>query len=120
MGKLRIHKKAYTRKAYTRKDGTHVKAARVGGSTFSVKDRGKKGRTPKSQQWYEPKVKTGWEKDMPMSTRRGKALRAHKGDALSTARGLQALANTTTDRATKQAARSDAQYFYAQHRKTGK
>lgn len=120
MAKLRVHRKSYIRKAYTRKDGTRVRASRVGGSTFRVKDRGKRGRTPKSQQWYHPQVETGWKKDMPMSTRRSKALRAHKGDALATARGLQALANTTTDQATKRSAHSDAQYFYAQHRKTGK
>lgn len=120
MAKLRVRRKAYTRKAYTRKDGTHVKASRVGSSTFSVKDRGKRGRTPKSQQWYEPSVKMGWEKSQSADTRRRLAMKAHKGNRLSTARALGALANVTTDSATKRAAQADAKYFYEQHRKTGK
>lgn len=120
MGKLRVKRKGYVRKAYVRKDGTHVKASRVSGSTFSVKDRGKKGRTPKSQRWYHPTTEMGWEKGQSTATRRRLALKAHGGDRLSTARALQSLSNVTTDSATKAKSRADAKYFYAQHEKTGK
>ena len=99
------------RKGYTRKDGTKVKA-----STFKVKDRGEPGRTPKAEQWYEPGVKTGWEKGQPESVRRAKVLKAHKGDELASALSMQALANVTTDRETASKAARDAKYFYRQHR----
>ena len=59
----------------------------------------------------------GWEKGMNQSKRRRKALRAHKGDELAAARSLQALANLSQDKATKEAAASDAAYFYREHRK---
>lgn len=99
------------RKGYTRKDGTRVKA-----STFKIKDRGEPGRTPKAEQWFEPGVKTGWEKGQPESVRRAKVLKAHKGDELASARSMQALANVTTDRETASKAARDAKYFYRQHR----
>ena len=120
MAKLVVQRKAYKRKAYTRKDGTRVSASKVGSSQFKVKDRGKRGRTPKSQQFYEPKVEMGWHKEQSEGTRRRLALKSHRGNNLSTARALQALANVTVDSSTRARARADSQYFYAQHRKTGK
>ena len=113
MAQLTIKRKAYRRKGYTRKDGTRVKASSVRGSTFKAKDRGKLGRTPKSKQFYHPKVHMGWKKSQGAAIRRALALRAHKGDKLATARALQALANVTTDRETKQKARADAQFFFS-------
>ena len=95
------------RKAYIRKGGTKVKA-----TSFKIKDRGAPGRTPKSKQFYHPKVHSGWSKDMPMAERRRLALRAHKGNYLSAARSLQALSNVTTDKTTKQKAAADAKYFF--------
>ena len=100
-----------TRKGYTRKDGTKVKA-----TTFKIEDRGKPGRTPKKEQWYELGTKTGWEKGQPESIRRAKVLKAHKGDELASARSMQSLANITTDRETATKAARDAKYFYRQHR----
>lgn len=119
MAKLIVRRKAYTRKAYVRKDGTRVKASRVGSSTFSVKDRGKRGRTPESLKFYEPKVKTGWEADMPEERRRRLALRAHKGDVLATGRGLQALSNIQhrINPTVSRKAKADADYFFARHNK---
>jgi len=106
MPKLRVR-----RKAYTRKDGTRVKA-----TTFKIRDRGARGRTPKARRWFEPSVETGWEKGMPASNRRRKVLRAHGGDELASARAMQALANVTTDRATRTAAQADANYFFRKHK----
>ena len=108
MSKLTIH-----RKAYTTKRGTHVSA-----STFSVKDRGAKGRTPKSEQWYAPKTHTGWRKEQSATYRRKLVLGAHKGVVLAAARSMQALANVTTDKQTKREAQADAKYFYAKLKKS--
>jgi hypothetical protein len=97
-----------TRKSYVRKDGTRVKAA-----TYHIKDRGKPGKTPASEKWYEHNVEMNWHKDEPAEVRRANALNAHKGDKLATARALQALANVTTDAKTAGLAKSDADYFFA-------
>ncbi len=67
--------------------------------------------------WFKPKKHSGWRKDMGIEKRRSRALSAHKGNALSTARSLQALANVTKDTTTKRAARKDALYFYAKHKR---
>lgn len=107
MAKLRVK-----RKAYKRKDGTHVKA-----TTYMAVDKGKPGRTPKKGRWFSPKVHSGWNKDDPSDIRRRRVLRAHGGDLLAAARSKQALANVTTDPATKRAASSDAKYFFSEYRK---
>jgi len=117
MAKLRIQRKGYHRKGYTRKDGTRVKASNVGPSSFLARDGGRPGRTPKSEQFYHPKVEMGWHKGQSATIRRRLALKAHGGDSLATARALQALANVTTDSATARLARQDALYFYGKHRK---
>ncbi len=84
---------------------------------YKVRDRGKKGKTPKTKQWYHPEVSdTGWSKDLPAVKRRRLALKAHGNDLLSTARSLQALANVTTDRETERLAKADAEWFYARYR----
>ncbi len=95
------------RKSYTRADGTHVK-----GSTFKIKDRGAKGKTPKSKKWYSPKVHSGWSKTLSQKVRIAKVVKAHGGSLLASARSLMALANVTTDIATRQLARKDATSLY--------
>lgn len=100
------------REGYHRKDGTYVPP-----TTYKVEDRGKPGRTPKSKKWYKPTTTMNWSKDMPVAERRRNALRAHGGDALATARALQALSNVTTDRETKREAEKDAKYFFDLHKK---
>ncbi len=100
-----------TRKAYVRKDGTHVR-----GTTYHTADKGKPGKTPESEKWYEHDVQMNWHKDDPAATRRANALQAHGGDELATARALQALANVTTDVETARMARLDAEHFYSLHR----
>jgi len=84
--------------------------------TFLTPDKGKPGKTPKAKQWYEPGIETGWEKEQPPNTRRAKVLRAHKGDELSSAQSLQALANVTTDRETEKRARADAKHLFRLHK----
>ena len=70
-----------------------------------------------TEKWYKPSSEdTGWKKTLPMNTRRKVMLKAHKGNALSAARSLQALANVTTDKETRRTAESDAKYLFRQHR----
>ena len=97
-----------TRKAYVRKDGTVVK-----GTSYYTKDKGKPGKTPESEKWYQHNVEMNWHKDQPAEMRRTNALRAHSGNKLAAARALQALANVTTDLETAKLAKIDADYFFA-------
>lgn len=112
MRTITVSRKSYRRKGYTRKGGIRVKGCVIKSSTFKVRDRGKPGRTPRSQRWYHPKVRTGWHKGDPLAVRRRRVLRAHHGDVLASARAMDSLAKVTTDRATKRAARADAKYFF--------
>jgi len=114
--KITVKRKAHNRKAYLRKDGTRVKSAQIGASTFRIKDRGERGKTPKRERWFEPQVETGWEKSQNQSVRRGKVLKAHNGDYLASGRAMQALANITTDRETRKKARADAVYFMGEYK----
>jgi len=114
---ITVHRQGYTRAPYHRKDGTYVSGTSVPGSTFKVRDRGKHGRTPKSQQFFDPQVHMGWHKGDKPTTRRRRALIAHGGDYLATARALIALHNVTVDPGTKRAAGADARYFFAKHNK---
>ena len=79
----------------------------------------------KKKNWFKkavfakkPNTLGGWSKDKGTETRRRLALGSRpknwtlKHRRLSTARALQALANVTKDRGTKQKAISDAKYFY--------
>jgi len=116
MKKLTVKREGYHRRAYIRKDGVRVKAAQIGPTTLRVEDRGKPGKTPKDEQWFDPQVETGWKKEQPQSIRRQKVLRAHKGNELASAQGMQALANVSTDRETASKARQDARFFFRQHR----
>lgn len=70
--------------------------------------------------WYKPKIHSGWSKDLTPMGRRRKAIIAHKGNYLSAARSLGALANVTKDKPTASKARADSKYFYKKHKETGK
>lgn len=67
--------------------------------------------------WFEPGRTLHWSKDDSQTIRRANALKSRRGNALKTARALQALANVTQDVETRRKATSDAQYFYRIHRK---
>jgi hypothetical protein len=115
---LLIKRRGYKRKPYRRKDGIKVRGAVVPATRARIIDRGKPGLTPKSQQFYHPKVKTGWHATDSEKARRGKALRAHHGDVLATGRGLLALANVNhrTNPKVSRIARKDADYFFGRLR----
>ena len=108
MGEITVH-----RKSYVRKDGTRVKA-----STFKVKDKGAKGRTPKSHQWAEFNTVTGWSKTQPSDIRHRKMLSTTNMKLslhdryVQAGRRLVQLANVTTDKPTEIKARADAHYFF--------
>jgi hypothetical protein len=124
MGELIIHRKAYARKAYTRKDGTRVKATHVPPSVFNIKDRGKKGRTPKSDRWAQFNTVTGWKKTQNAETRHREMLSATDKNMslhdryVQAGRRLNQLANVTTDKPTEKKARADANYFFKKASKT--
>jgi len=84
-------------------------------SAYYTKDKGKPGKTPESEKWYQHNVEMNWHKDEPAEVRRANALKAHKGDELTTARALQALSNMTTDPETSKLAKTDADYFFAKY-----
>jgi|TARA_Y100000310_G_C20670027_1_gene809730 hypothetical protein len=79
----------------------------------------------KKKKWFKkavfakkPNTLGGWSKDKGMDSRRKLALGSRPKNwslprrRLSAARALQALANVTKDRGTKQKALADAKYFY--------
>lgn len=72
------------------------------------------------EQWYHPTTHSGWHKTDSIEIRRKKALKAHGGDLLATARSLTALSNVTKDAQTRIKAQSDAKHFYTLHKKTKK
>lgn len=95
---------------------------RVKGYSYMRKDVGAPGRTPKAKRWFVPTRETGWRKSLPAHIRRGYLYiatdeRLTKHNRLVQAgRMIQSLANVTTDRATKKAARADAGYFFRRAR----
>lgn len=84
-------------------------------TTFKVKDKGAPGRTPKSKRWFRPSLHTGWDKNLPQETRVAKVVKAHKGNLLSAARSLRALANVTVDPETHRKATADARVLFKRY-----
>jgi len=72
-----------------------------------------------NKKWYNPRVHSGWDKDMTTIGRRRKAIIAHK-TYLAAGRSLQALSNVTRDPKTKRLSALDARYFFRKHQETGK
>ncbi len=81
---------------------------------------------PAKKKWFKDAVLdrppyhlSGWAKELPAKKRRKAAVASRDGKLsrhnkyLSAGRALQALANVTTDPATKEAASSDAKYFFS-------
>ncbi|MDD4985928.1 MAG: hypothetical protein PHQ43_09075 [Dehalococcoidales bacterium] len=118
MPKLRVTRRGHYRDAHMRPGGVVVPRRKIKKVTFLIKDRGAPGRTPKEDRFFHPKVHTGWEADMPAKKRRGLMLKAHGGNALSTARALQALHNVSfrTAPAAAAKAQADAKFFYRKHK----
>jgi hypothetical protein len=74
----------------------------------------------KAVKWFKPKVHSGWRKTLTPRGRRVKALKAHRGNLLSTARSLGALANASKDKQTVRLARADSKYFYKKYKEKKK
>ncbi len=78
-----------------------------------------------TKKWFKPSKHTGWQKNLPASTRRARLLRStSKGWKPSTryrvaGRRALALSNVTQDNPTKVAARSDAKHFFRKLKKEG-
>ena len=66
----------------------------------------------------------GWSKDLPSSSRRRRAYGSRPSNLprrnrlVSAGRALQALANVTQDRETRQKAKSDAEYFFSESKQS--
>ena len=61
-----------------------------------------------------------WHKSDSQIVRRKNALKAHKGDYLATARALLQVSNITKDSQTKSKSKTDANHFFALHKKQKK
>ena len=75
--------------------------------------------------WFNPKGDTGWDMDDSPTTRRRRVLKASKGDHLTAARKMLALANIhkSSPHGSKKAyqkAQQDANYFFRMNKKYGK
>ena len=116
MRKIVVHRRSYHRRGfYIHRHGKriYIPPTYVRPTTFTIKDRGKPGRTPKNKQWFHPKRKLKyknkeWHADSKASSRRKilDKLVERRGYA-TTIKELNALRNVTTDRKTRQAANSD-------------
>jgi len=124
---IRVRRKGHARRGYVKdvKPGVGVKIRRikpayVDGATFLARDRGKRGRTPKADQWY-PKgegAELGWRKAQPIYLRRQKLLvAARKLGARNAWYKIHGLANVTADKETKKLARADAAWLSARFKK---
>lgn len=129
MTELKVKRKGYWRGPYTyTRNGKviNVKKSWVPETTFMTEDKGKPGRTPESEKFFEPKRHTGWEKIMAPATRRGKLLNAtDKSKSMhdryvEAGRMIQELSNVTTDEDTKTRAKEDADYFFEKAKETEK
>jgi hypothetical protein len=103
--KIKVHRKAYKR---------HGKL--IHSADYLTSDKGKPGKTPKSERFYHPVIKTGWHKDMDAESRRRLVWNAYDGNCLKAERSLIELSNVSTDRETRRLAKIDAHYFAKLHR----
>jgi len=122
--------RAYSRKGYTRSDGTRVKAASVRSlrrGSACVPDKGKPGRTPKSQRVL-PKIgkpgllrNQGYDTDKPAAARQVSLLKAanQKGETvLSVLRHLNLARNYQADAKAKAAMSADIKFLSAELRRS--
>jgi hypothetical protein len=126
---LRVKRKGYWRGPYIyTRNGKVIKVKKtwVPETTYMTEDKGKPGRTPKSEKFFEPKRHTGWEKTQEPATRRSMLLNATDKNRtvhdryVEAGRMIQELANVTTDEETKTKAKEDADYFFEKAKKTAK
>lgn len=109
MAKIRVH-----RRSYYRKDGTYVRS-----TNYLMEDKGKKGRTPKSKQWFSVSeegklVYKGkeWHANTPERTRHIilAGLAKSRGWNVLIKR-LNAVQNASTSRSLKKAATADIKWM---------
>lgn len=124
--KLTVNRKGYWRKAHERRtpSGRVVKVKRtfIPKSRFKTMDRGAVGRTPKSEQWFEPKGSLyGWGKDLSERARHQALNESVRKDGYATTiRRLNALRNVSTDAKTDRVAKADMIYLKKKYRPEAK
>lgn len=69
------------------------------------------------EKWFDPKVHSGWKKNLPLVERRTKAFTAHGKNLLATARALLALSNVQQDAPTARIAGRDSRFFFRMNRR---
>lgn len=103
------------RKGYRRRDGTRVK-----GTTFLMKDMGKRGRTPESKKLpfrLRPGFLRGWKKSQSAGTRHRILAKLIRRDSYATiSRRLTALKNVSPDRGTDRAVNADLNWMREKYR----
>jgi len=120
MGKIIVRRKGYHRRGFhIHRNGKriYISPTYIKPTTYKAKDRGKRGKTPKSKRWFHPKrkLKVGnreWKASHKAAYRRCvlSALVKKRGYA-TVVRELNALRNVTTDAKTKQAATADMKWL---------
>lgn len=92
---------------------------RKGCKPYKVKDKGKRGRTPKKDRWFAPSVHSGWKAEQSPTYRRRLVLHAHKGDVLASGRSMLALSNVQKriNPAVSAKAKADSNYFFKRLKK---
>ena len=127
MAEIKVKRKGYWRGPYIySRNGKviNVKRSWVPETTYMSEDRGKPGKTPEGEKFFEPKRHTGWEKTLGESARRGKLFEATDMKKsmhdryVEAGRMIQELANVTTDVDTKVKAKDDAEFFFEKAKET--
>lgn len=118
-GRIRVVRRAHARRSYSRR-GRRIPSTRVKRSRpFTVPDKGKRGRTPKSKRWFhaQPGALGGWNKNLTTEKRHEILKRRVQRDGYATVvRRLNALRNVSTDRETDILAEKDMAYLKKRYR----
>ena len=118
--KISVKRKGYHRKGYyIHRYGKriYIPPTYIKGTTYKTTDRGKRGKTPRSKQWYHPrrKMKTGkseWH-SYESAKQRHRVLSSlvKKRGYATVVRELVSLKNVTTDRNTKHVCSEDLRWL---------
>lgn len=120
--KLTVHREGYWRKSHIRTLPSgrrrRVKRSWIPKTSYKTMDRGAPGRTPESEQWFEPEGSLyGWHKGQGDTTRhRALEISVREDGYATTIRRLNALRNVSTDRETDQKTKKDMEWLRKKYR----
>lgn len=120
---LTVRRKPHHRRGYYTKSGKYVPPTQVRGSKpFQIEDRGKPGRTPEEDQWFESERKLNYAgqqwhaKSAPAKRRRILNKLVERDGYRAVVNRLNALANVTTYASVRRAAHEDMDYLKRKYR----